>query len=68
MVFSERWNHSVRMVLGDGRLATLAGTGVEGFEGDGGPATRALLAGPTDVITDGRGGCSSQTPETHGCV
>ena len=36
-----------------GRIATLAGTGNLGSAGDGGPATRARLAYPAGVATDG---------------
>ena len=34
------------------RLATVAGTGVEGFDGDGGPATAALLHTPIELAFD----------------
>jgi len=39
----------VRRIGTDGILRTLAGTGVRGFAGDGGPAVEALLAGPSGV-------------------
>lgn len=39
----------VRLVLPDGRIFTLAGTGIAGFSGDGGPATAAQLNQPTGV-------------------
>ena len=38
-----------------GTIATVAGTGMHGSSGDGGPATSALLQSPTDVKIDGSG-------------
>jgi hypothetical protein len=43
-------NHAVRRVdLGTGEVTPVAGTGVAGFSGDGGPATEAQLAGPRGI-------------------
>jgi sugar lactone lactonase YvrE len=38
-----------------GTIVTVAGTGAPGFSGDGGPATQALLNGPTGLALDGAG-------------
>lgn len=44
--FTERTGHRVRFIDGSGALQTLAGTGVDGFSGDGGPADEARLSAP----------------------
>ena len=38
-----------------GIISTVAGTGVAGFAGDGGPATQAELSGPFGVALDKAG-------------
>lgn len=43
-------NHVVRRVDPSGIITTVAGTGVEGFEGDGGPAVSAQLRFPSCVL------------------
>ena len=48
-------NHRVRMVDAQGLITTIAGTGVRGFSGDGGPATQAQLGLPDGVAIDGAG-------------
>jgi hypothetical protein len=45
----------VRMVSPDGIITTIAGTGIQGFSGDGGPATSARLRSPTGIAVDGAG-------------
>jgi sugar lactone lactonase YvrE len=57
LYIAERDNHAVRKI--DARtatLSTLAGTGVAGFSGDGGPAARAQLRSPhsVSIAPDGR--------------
>jgi uncharacterized protein (TIGR03437 family) len=47
-------NHRVRKVSG-GIITTVAGTGVVGFSGDGGPATSATLDRPNGVALDAAG-------------
>ncbi|MEU9581004.1 RICIN domain-containing protein [Streptomyces chilikensis] len=48
-------NHRVRKVAGDGTISTVAGTGTDGFSGDGGPATSARLDFPLGVVADHTG-------------
>jgi DNA-binding beta-propeller fold protein YncE len=49
-------NNRVRMIdLASGVITTVAGTGVEGYAGDGGPALAAQLNRPFGVAFDGNG-------------
>lgn len=48
--FADSCNNRIRMVdMNTGIITTLAGTGVADFSGDGGPAIRATLNGPSSV-------------------
>ncbi len=52
----ERLSHSIRKLdLKTGRISTLAGTGVAGYSGDGGPATSAQLNEPHSLAFDRAG-------------
>jgi RHS repeat-associated protein len=51
----DRANQAVRRVGPDGVITTLAGTGVPGFSGDGGVATKAKLRNPRDLVVTGDG-------------
>jgi sugar lactone lactonase YvrE len=55
LYFVDRWNHRIRKVSADGIITTVAGTGSEGFSGDGGPATEAKLAAPHGLALDAEG-------------
>ncbi len=48
-------NHRVRLITPDGKIDTVAGTGVAGFSGDGGPASKAQLNYPLGVAVDSTG-------------
>lgn len=48
-------DHRVRRIRPDGVIATLAGTGILGNAGDGGPATEAQLAQPDGLVADAGG-------------
>jgi NHL repeat len=47
--------HRVFKLNGEGLLTVIAGTGEEGFGGDGGPAIKAQLHGPHDLAFDAEG-------------
>ena len=46
---------TIRKVSTDGVIGTIAGTGVAGYTGDGGPAVNAQLSGPSDIALDAAG-------------
>ncbi len=53
---ADRFNHRIRKVdAATGLITTVAGNGIKGFAGDGGPATNASLAEPSSVFLDGAG-------------
>jgi trimeric autotransporter adhesin len=47
--------HEVRKIAADGSIQIVAGAGVAGFTGDGGPATAALLNQPYGLAVDAAG-------------
>jgi len=55
LFIADSGNNRVRKVSTDGKITTVAGTGREGFSGDGGPATQASLTGPGGVAVDAKG-------------
>ncbi len=52
---AERDGQRVRRIDPTGRITTVAGNGVAGFSGDGGPAVQAQLDQPNAVAVDGAG-------------
>ena len=48
-------NNVIRMVSPDRYIITVAGTGVLGYSGEGGPASSAQLVAPTAVVRDASG-------------
>ena len=53
LFIADEQNHRIRRVdAKTGIITTVAGTGAEGFSGDGGPATSAGLAAPNGVTVD----------------
>src|SRR5438034_3461142 len=55
-IYIAEWsNHRVRKVSASGVITTIAGVGIAGFGGDGGPATDAALNSPEGVAVDSAG-------------
>ncbi len=56
LFIADTYNNAIREVdSSTGAITTVAGDGVSGYYGDGGPATRAELDGPTGVAVDAAG-------------
>jgi hypothetical protein len=53
--FCDQTNNRIRKITPNGMITTIAGTGVGGFSGDGGPALNAKIAWPYDIAIDRAG-------------
>jgi sugar lactone lactonase YvrE len=49
---ADRVNHRIRKIALSGMVTTVAGNGIPGYKGDGGPATEAELTAPTGIAID----------------
>ncbi len=55
IIFSDFNNHCIRKISTTGIVTTIAGTGIDGYSGDGGPATLATLRSPSGITIDRAG-------------
>ncbi len=55
LYIADTGNHRVLSVDAEGAIDTVAGTGIQGFDGDGGPAVEAQLNAPSGVAVDAEG-------------
>ncbi|MGD0668821.1 MAG: hypothetical protein ABSB23_14775 [Bryobacteraceae bacterium] len=55
LYITDTLNYRIRMVSPTGNIATIAGNGVAGYSGDGGPASQAKLSYPTGIAVDSVG-------------
>lgn len=66
LYLSDEHNHRVRKITAaDGKIATLAGNGSEGYSGDGGPATNAQLGSYLYVASDAVGNVYISDTNNH---
>jgi uncharacterized protein (TIGR03437 family) len=55
LYIADQYNHRIRKIAADGIITTVAGTGIPGYSGDGGPAVNAQINTPTGVFADTAG-------------
>jgi sugar lactone lactonase YvrE len=55
LYISQQGTHVIRRVTPNGIITTIAGTGIAGYSGDGGPATQAQLRAPIGIASDSAG-------------
>ena len=55
LFITDQFNNRIRKVAPNGTISTVAGTGVAGFSGDGGPAIDAEINTPTGIRGDSSG-------------
>jgi hypothetical protein len=55
LFISEWGNNRIRKVSPEGIISSVAGTGIRGYTGDGGPATAARITNPNGIFVDGEG-------------
>lgn len=47
-------SNTIRKITKDGKIVTVAGTGYQGYSGDGGPANKAMLKSPVAIAFDSK--------------
>jgi DNA-binding beta-propeller fold protein YncE len=65
LYIAERGGHALRVVDRAGKIRTVAGTGVAGSAGDGGPARAAQLNGPKHIFVEKTGDVLITDTENH---
>ncbi len=65
LYIADTYGNRIRKVTTSGVITTVAGDGSFGFSGDGGSATAAQLASPTDVAVDGVGNLYVADRDNH---
>jgi len=67
LFISDCGNSVIRKVAPDSKITTVAGNGIEGYSGDGGPATSAELADPHGIVMGTDGSLYIGEPRNH-CI
>ena len=65
LYIAERGGHALRVVDPAGKIRTVAGTGVAGQSGDGGPALAAQMNGPKHIFVEKSGDVLITDTENH---
>ncbi len=65
LYIADTGKHVLLKVTAAGTLTTVAGTGTQGFDGDGGPAVAALLDAPVGVALDASGNLYLSDSHNH---
>jgi trimeric autotransporter adhesin len=52
LYIADTWDNRIRKITRNGTISTIAGTGLTGYSGDGGPASQATLNEPVGVAAD----------------
>ena len=65
LYIADSFDNAVRKVTPSGVITTIAGNGLTGFAGDGGPATRAQLNRPRAVAADSAGNVYVADSDNH---
>src|SRR5262249_17863335 len=55
LFIADSTNRRIRKMAPDGMISTVAGNGISGFSGDGGPATSASLGNEVGIAMDAKG-------------
>jgi trimeric autotransporter adhesin len=55
LYITDTLNGVIREVTASGTISTIAGNGIDGYAGDGGPATSAEFGSPTGIVVDSAG-------------
>lgn len=65
LYIADTGNHKIRRISPEGFVSTVAGTGIAGYSGDGGPGTQAQLDTPTGLATDIEGNLYIADSKNH---
>ncbi len=65
LIIGEIDGYRIRRVNAEGLITTIAGTGQEGYSGDGGPARQAQITRPFDIEVDTAGNIFFTDTEVH---
>lgn len=65
LFIADQENHRIRKVSTNGTISTVAGTGIPGFSGDSGPATKAMLNVPVGLVVDSSGNLYIADQKNH---